>query len=45
MTEWRYTPGGKVKHAIVMHQKQCDIFTADNMLKAAGGKLRAVIGR
>jgi N-acetylmuramic acid 6-phosphate etherase len=37
--------GGKVKHAIVMHSHQCDIFTADNLLKTAGGKLRAVLGR
>src|SRR5262249_1367988 len=36
--------GGKVKHAIVMHHKKCDIFTAANMLAAAQGKLRAVIG-
>ena len=36
--------GGKVKHAIVMHRRQCDIFTATNLLDAAGGKLRAVIG-
>ncbi len=25
--------GGKVKHAIVMQRKQCDVFTADNLLK------------
>ena len=36
--------GGRVKHAIVMHHKQCDVFTADNLLKQAGGKLRAIIG-
>ena len=36
--------GGKVKRAIVMHHKQCDIFTADNLLKEASQKLRAIIG-
>jgi N-acetylmuramic acid 6-phosphate etherase len=36
--------GGKVKRAIVMHHKNCDVFTADNLLKEAGGKLRAIIG-
>jgi len=36
--------GGKVKRAIVMHAKACDVFTADRLLKDAGGKLRAVIG-
>ncbi len=36
--------GGKVKHAVVMHRRQCDVFTADNLLKEAGGKLRAIIG-
>ncbi len=36
---------GRVKHAVVMHHKRCDVFTADNLLKAADGKLRAVIGQ
>ncbi|HVT80487.1 MAG TPA: N-acetylmuramic acid 6-phosphate etherase [Phycisphaerae bacterium] len=36
--------GGKVKHAVVMQRRQCDVFTADNLLKEAGGKLRAIIG-
>lgn len=36
--------GGKVKRAIVMHAKGCDVFTADRLLKDARGKLRAVIG-
>jgi len=36
--------GGKVKHAIVMHRQQCDVFTADNLLKNSAGKLRAIIG-
>jgi N-acetylmuramic acid 6-phosphate etherase len=36
--------GGKVKRAIVMHHKQCDVFTADNLLAVAGGQLRKVIG-
>ena len=35
--------GGKVKHAIVMQRKHCDVFTADNLLKQAAGKLRAII--
>ncbi|HEY4329754.1 MAG TPA: N-acetylmuramic acid 6-phosphate etherase [Phycisphaerae bacterium] len=35
--------GGKVKLAIVMHHKECDIFTADRLLKSAQGKLRAII--
>jgi len=34
---------GKVKRAIVMHHKQCDLFTADRLLQDAGGKLRSVI--
>jgi N-acetylmuramic acid 6-phosphate etherase len=36
--------GGKVKRAIVMQRQGCDVFTADNHLQAAKGKLRAVIG-
>jgi N-acetylmuramic acid 6-phosphate etherase len=36
--------GGKVKRAIVMHHKNCDVFTADRLLREAGGQLRAVIG-
>jgi N-acetylmuramic acid 6-phosphate etherase len=36
--------GGKVKHAIVMHHRHCDIFTATALLEKAGGKLRAIIG-
>jgi N-acetylmuramic acid 6-phosphate etherase len=36
--------GGKVKHAIVMHHKQCDIFKANTLLQEAGGKLRKIIG-
>lgn len=36
--------GGKVKRAIVMHHKSCDVFTADRLLTDAAGKLRAVIG-
>ncbi len=38
------TAGGKVKRAIVMHHKKCDVFTADNLLKGAEGRLRKVIG-
>ena len=36
--------GGKVKRALVMHHKACDVFTADKLLADAGGKLRNVIG-
>lgn len=36
--------GGRVKRAIVMQRRHCDVFTADNLLKEAHGKLRAVIG-
>jgi N-acetylmuramic acid 6-phosphate etherase len=36
--------GGRVKRAIVMQRRNCDVFTADNLLQEAGGKLRAVIG-
>jgi N-acetylmuramic acid 6-phosphate etherase len=36
--------GGRVKRAIVMQRRNCDVFTADNLLKDARGKLRAVIG-
>jgi N-acetylmuramic acid 6-phosphate etherase len=36
--------GGKVKRAIVMHHRQCDVFTADRLLEQAGGKLRGLIG-
>jgi N-acetylmuramic acid 6-phosphate etherase len=36
--------GGKVKRAVVMQRKNCDVFTADRLLKDAGGKLRSVIG-
>ncbi|HVX83865.1 MAG TPA: N-acetylmuramic acid 6-phosphate etherase [Phycisphaerae bacterium] len=35
--------GGKVKRAIVMRLKSVDVFTADNLLKEAHGKLRTVI--
>jgi len=35
--------GGKVKRAIVMHHKKCDIFTADNLLKANKEKLRKIL--
>jgi N-acetylmuramic acid 6-phosphate etherase len=35
--------GGKVKRAIVMRAKNVDVFTADNLLKEAGGKLRTVM--
>lgn len=35
--------GGKVKRAIVMHGKQCDLFTADRLLTDAGGKLRPLL--
>jgi N-acetylmuramic acid 6-phosphate etherase len=35
--------GGKVKHALVMHWRGCDVFTADNLLKEFGGKLRPII--
>jgi len=38
------TSGGKVKRAIVMYRKGCDVFTADRLLREAGGKLRGVIG-
>jgi N-acetylmuramic acid 6-phosphate etherase len=38
------TSGGKVKRAIVMHHKKCDLFTADRLLHEAAGQLRAVIG-
>jgi N-acetylmuramic acid 6-phosphate etherase len=36
--------GGRVKRAIVMHHKRCDLFTADRLLREADGQLRAVIG-
>jgi N-acetylmuramic acid 6-phosphate etherase len=36
--------GGKVKLAVVMQRKGCDVFTADTLLKQASGKLRGVIG-
>jgi N-acetylmuramic acid 6-phosphate etherase len=36
--------GGKLKHAIVMQRKGCDVFTATALLEKAGGRLRAVIG-
>ncbi len=36
--------GGRVKRAIVMQKRACDVFTADNLLKDAQGKLRMVIG-
>jgi N-acetylmuramic acid 6-phosphate etherase len=36
--------GGKVKRAIVMRVRNVDVFTADNLLKEASGRLRAVIG-
>ncbi len=36
--------GGKVKQAIIMHRKECDIFTAENMLEKSHGKLRPIIG-
>jgi N-acetylmuramic acid 6-phosphate etherase len=36
--------GGRVKHAIVMHHRKCDVFTADRLLNEAGGRLRAIIG-
>ncbi|HUO10639.1 MAG TPA: N-acetylmuramic acid 6-phosphate etherase [Phycisphaerae bacterium] len=42
--ELLHTAGGKVKRAIVMHHKKCDVFTADNLLKQAEGRLRQVIG-
>jgi len=32
--------GGKVKRAIVMHHRKCDVFTADRLLQEAKGKLR-----
>jgi N-acetylmuramic acid 6-phosphate etherase len=35
--------GGKVKRAIVMQKKQCDVFTADTLLRDAKGKLRAIL--
>jgi N-acetylmuramic acid 6-phosphate etherase len=35
--------GGKVKRAIVMHKKQCTVFTADTLLRDAKGKLRAIL--
>ena len=38
-----HAAGGKVKHAIVMHHRKCDIFTAENLLHEAKGKLRAII--
>ena len=36
--------GGKVKRAVVMQRKGCDVFTADNWLTQAGGRLRDIIG-
>ena len=42
--ELLHTAGGKVKRAIVMHHRKCDVFTADNLLKQAEGRLRKVIG-
>ena len=36
--------GGRVKHAIVMYHKKCDVFTADRLIQEAKGKLRAIIG-
>lgn len=36
--------GGKVKHAIIMHHKACDLFTADNLLQQHHGRLRPIIG-
>ena len=42
--ELLHPAGGKVKRAIVMHHKKCDVFTADNLLKQAEGRLRKVIG-
>jgi N-acetylmuramic acid 6-phosphate etherase len=35
--------GGKVKHAIVMHHRSCDLFTASNLLQQHHGKLRPII--
>jgi N-acetylmuramic acid 6-phosphate etherase len=35
---------GKVKLALVMHKKNCDIFTADSLVKSAHGHLRQIIG-
>jgi len=34
---------GRVKHAIVIHHKHCDLFTAERLLREAGGKLRRVL--
>jgi N-acetylmuramic acid 6-phosphate etherase len=38
-----HTAGGKVKHAIVMHTRHCDVFTADNLLTKFHGKLRPLL--
>ena len=38
------TAGGKLKHAVVMHKKSCDVFTASALLEQAHGSLRTVIG-
>ena len=34
---------GRVKHAIVMHHKKCNLFTADRLLHESAGKLRRVL--
>jgi len=36
--------GGRLKQAIVMQRKGCDVFTANALLEKAGGRLRTVIG-
>jgi N-acetylmuramic acid 6-phosphate etherase len=41
--ELLHAAGGKVKHAIIMYMKKCDVFTADNLLTQARGKLRPVL--
>lgn len=42
--ELLHAAGGKLKHAIVMQKKACDVFTASALLENAGGRLRVVIG-
>ena len=32
-----------MKRAIVMHHRKCDVFTADNLLKQAEGRLHKLL--
>ncbi len=41
--ELLHAAGGKVKRAIVMQRRGCDVFTADHLLAEAEGKLRLVL--